>query len=205
MESCGSTHNQEENTPSHTDEESSKLFGKSQFLTNLNLTAKSVKVSSERQHGIAAQQAIEGMNGQEREGKRLKVALRRETQELLTLPEDELGRVLEGSGRARMVWNMLRQGQDPLQGAVCVLKNKEKILVQTKPGTNKTFRQKPTALERIMLEAQGLDPDAHATQEFCMGPKAAEKLRTSGLTMPRAQIKEQVLSLLALLVQKYNY
>jgi hypothetical protein len=193
MESCGSTHNQEENTPSHTNEESSKLFGKSQFLkSNLNLTANSVKVSSERQHGIAAQQAIEGMNGQEREGKRLKVELKRDTQELLTLPEDELGRVLEGSGRARMVWNMLRQGQDPLQGAVCVLKSKEKILVQTKPGATSTFRQKPTALERIMLEAQGLDPDAHATQEFCMGPKAAEKLRTSGLTMPRAQIKEQV-------------
>ncbi len=40
---------------------------------------------------------------------------------LLAMSEAELGRVLQGSGRAKMVWDLMRQGQDPLEQARAVL------------------------------------------------------------------------------------
>jgi 23S rRNA (adenine2503-C2)-methyltransferase len=107
---------------------------------------------------------------------------------LIELSEDVLGGVLGGSGRARMVWDMLRNGDDPIEQAA-------------KLAASRSAARESERMVRGMLQtergspAQGEGGDTRAPPSPCgLTPKTAQVLWESGLAMPHGEIKTQVVS-----------
>jgi len=110
---------------------------------------------------------------------------------LIELSEDVLGGVLGGSGRARMVWDMLRNGDDPLEQAAKLCS-----FAACSEAASNSRQQESERMVWGMLQtgrdslAQGEGGDTRRV----LTPKTAQVLWDSGLAMPHGEIKTQVVS-----------
>ena len=96
---------------------------------------------------------------------------------LIELSEDVLCGVLGGSGRARMVWDMLRNGDDPIEQAA-------------KLAASRSAARESERMFRGMLQTEREGGDTRRV----LTPKTAQVLWESGLEMPHGEIKTQVVS-----------
>lgn len=90
---------------------------------------------------------------------------------LLSHCEDELGRVLGGRGRARMVWNLLREGMDPLEYASALV------------STNRS-----PVLEAMNVHETTMVPHQKSPPGRNLTLRTARELIASGFRMPSTEV-----------------
>ena len=97
-------------------------------------------------------------------------------QQLLTLCESDLALLLAGKGRARMVWDMLREGRDPVREAGAIV-----------AGEIAGRDARPSALE--MMSSARLSAGG---ERLGLTAKTARMLLDAGAALPLARVKQHV-------------
>jgi hypothetical protein len=112
---------------------------------------------------------------------------------LLAMGEAELGSVLRGSGRAKMVWDLVRQGRDPLEQARSVLSQHASQCPALAALSHSSRPSPPDAMGAMQsqLLAPASHDGGHALGEPAMTAKTARLLVDSGLRMPHADIAKR--------------